>query len=76
MRVTYRLFTNIRKFDRVVGQKNVKQNKKVDWKVDFFSNVFLTYFNNSITPAAPCPVPTHIVTIPYFLLRRRNSLIN
>jgi hypothetical protein len=23
-------------------------------------------YNISITPAAPCPVPTHIVTIPYF----------
>ena len=30
-------------------------------------------FNNSNTLAAPCPVPTHIVTTPYFCFLRRIS---
>lgn len=35
---------------------------------DFFDGVFffmvMNYSINSKIPAAPCPVPTHIVTIP------------
>ena len=35
---------------------------------DFNYNIiaYYYYYITSIIPAAPCPVPTHIVTIPYF----------
>ena len=31
----------------------------------YYILIFL-FYNSSITEAAPCPVPTHIETIPYF----------
>ncbi|MEY3412434.1 MAG: hypothetical protein RIQ70_1122, partial [Bacteroidota bacterium] len=39
-------------------------------------NTLYKYYNNSNIPAAPCPVPTHIDTMPYFWSLLRISLNN
>src|SRR5690606_2942897 len=44
---------------------------KLGFHILFFQ--LLRIYNNSKIPAAPCPVPTHMVTIPYFWFRRLSS---
>src|SRR5690606_10394814 len=58
-----------------VGTNGIFKIKKVGPKPDLNLCKLKRNYNFSIIPAAPCPVPTHIVTIPYFLLVRFNSLI-
>ena len=54
--------TMMQVYSTLVGSR-VQLTKKLFCQIQM---VWIFSYNISITPAAPCPVPTHIVTTPYF----------